>query len=164
MKLRHEASYAAGPDAVYAALTDEQFLVRKSEAIEATDITASVERTAEGAAVQLRRTVELHLPGFAKKLTGSHVTLVDEQRWRPAEVDGSRVASVSGTLGGHSGGLTGTVAITPAGPDASTVVVEGEVKVSVPIVGGRIEKLITGLVRDMLDSDQRVLTAWLAER
>jgi len=165
MKIRHEAKYAASADAVFAALVDAEFLTRKSEAIRAADIGVSTEPTAEGGAVTtLRRRVELDLPGFAKKaLGGGTVMLVDTQEWKPADPDGNRTAAASGTLEGHSGGFAGTVSILATGAEIATVVVEGDVKISVPLIGGKLEKMTAGMITNMLDSDQRVLTTWLAE-
>jgi hypothetical protein len=164
MKIRHAAKYAAGATAVFAALTDPQFLTRKSEAIKATDISASADPVADGSAVTtLRRKVDLELPGFAKKaLGGGGIMIVDKQEWGPPDADGNRTAAASGTMEGHSGGFHGTVSILGDGPDSATVVVEGDVKVSMPLIGGKIEKMVAGLITKMLDSDQRVLTKWLA--
>jgi hypothetical protein len=165
MKLRHEATYDADVAAVFAALTDPDFLVRKSEAVKATGIRVSAEPTDDGGvATTLARTVEVDLPGIAKKaLGGGRVTFVDAQQWRPADAFGSRTASAEGMLEGHGPGFIGTVSVVGDDSGKATVIVDGNVEVRVPLVAGRLEKIVVGLVTKMLDSDQRELTRWLAE-
>jgi len=162
MQIRHEAIYDADAATVRAMLTSEEWNIAKSEAIDASDITVSVEpRTDGGAAVKLVRTVSPDLPGFAKKVVGNRVTLVDDQQWPPADADGGCTATATGTLEGHSSGFRGTLRIEPRG-EKTAVMAVGEVKVSVPLIGGKLEKMVAGMIADMLDSDERVAHSWLA--
>ena len=57
--------------------------------------------------------------------------------------------------------MTGTIRLTPAG--AGTLeVVELSIKVGIPLVGGKIEKLVAEMLGKALDKEHEVGQEWLA--
>jgi len=59
---------------------------------------------------------------------------------------------------------SGTIELRAAGPDRTTRVVAGELKVKFPILGGIAERIIYGKAKDILDEEARVFEKYLRER
>ena len=56
--------------------------------------------------------------------------------------------------------ITGTIRLEPSGA-GTTEVVELEIKVKVPLIGGKLEKLMAEKVKAGMDIEQGVGTTWL---
>lgn len=96
-----------------------------------------------------------HVPSFARKFVGEEIPIVQQEDWV-----GDAHADVSVTIPGKPGDMTGTLDLAQVGED----VVESvrlRVKVSLPLVGGRIEDLIAGLLTHAFRAENRVGVKWL---
>lgn len=151
--LRKELPYDASPDAVAAMLTDvafreevlaRQHVVRGSVTVEDRDVTIEQVWSATS------------LPSFARKVAGDEIVIVQEERW-----GAPTTADVRVTIPGKPGDMTGTTRLTPAG-DGTVQVVEMTIKVGIPLVGGKIEKLIADMLGKALDREHQVGREWLA--
>ena len=60
--------------------------------------------------------------------------------------------------------LGGVFSVTPAGPGRCRREFRGEVKISVPLLGGKIEKLMVDQLRDAYDNAARVTRDFLARQ
>jgi hypothetical protein len=96
------------------------------------------------------------IPGFAKKFVGDEIQLVQTERWSDIEN-----AVVDVTIPGKPGRMSGTITLRESG-GTTTETVEMEIKVSIPLVGGRIESLIADLLRKALKAENRVGREYLA--
>ena len=98
------------------------------------------------------------IPSFAKKFVGSEINIVQEEEWSsPSD------ASLNVTIPGKPGEMRGTIALAEVdGGVTETVAVK--VKVSIPLVGGKIEDLIAGLLIKALKAENKVGRDWLAAR
>jgi hypothetical protein len=146
---------------VQALLTDPAFLERKFAASGATEISVSREETAEGGLrLVIRRRVTVDLPGFATKFIQPTNTVVQTEEWAPPTADGRRVCTYTVDVQGVPSRIDGTVTLSPDG-DATRQDVQAEVKVSIPLVGGKLEKLAvdsgTSLLRDEAEFTNREL-------
>jgi hypothetical protein len=65
------------------------------------------------------------------------------------------------SIPGKPGDLTGTARLVQSGPDAVETVAM-DVKVSIPLVGGKLEDLVAGLMRDAFRAENKVGLKWLA--
>ena len=63
---------------------------------------------------------------------------------------------------GKPGQLRGTVTLTERGGE-TVKIVDGDIKVSIPLVGGKLEGLIGDLFRSALRAESRVGARWLAD-
>ncbi len=90
------------------------------------------------------------LPGFARKFVGDEINLVQSEQW--SDLDKGTVDVV---IPGKPGHMRGTIRLREAG-GTTTETVEMEVKVSIPLVGGKIESLIADLLRKALKVENSV--------
>jgi uncharacterized protein YndB with AHSA1/START domain len=138
MTLDH--TYASDVETVYALITAPEFMNRKYTAVGGTNV--AVDRTdddAGGCELVTRRTVTVDLPGFAKRVMQPSNTAVQIERWAAATSDGQRVCTYTVEVQGMPSRISGTVTLTPVG-DSTRQIVDADVKVSIPLLGGRLEK------------------------
>ena len=96
------------------------------------------------------------IPSFAKRFVGDEIQLVQTERW--SDIENARVDVV---IPGKPGQMSGTVTLRESG-GTTTETVEMEVKVSIPLVGGKIEALIADLLRKALKVENAVGRKYLA--
>jgi len=96
------------------------------------------------------------VPSFAKKLVGNEIPIVQEETWSS---DGD--AKILVTIPGKPGDMKGTASIVQQGDDVVEYV-DLTVKVSIPLVGGKIEDLIAGLLLKGFGAENKVGVKWLA--
>jgi len=157
MKFTHELVYAADAASVYAMLAEHEFRERVCEAQGAThcDITVETDGAGLQVVVDQRRPTE-GVPGFAAKLVGDEVRIRTKESWADA-----RNARLEVTVPGRPGRFEGGIRLTgEAGRTVQSVT--GEVTVAIPLLGGRLEQLIAGVLGNALDVEQGVARAWLA--
>ena len=159
MKFRTELSYDAPPADVFAMLSDPAFRERVCEAQHAVSHDVTIEAAGAGVNVTLETEQNTSgLPSIAKKIVGDTTRAILEETWK----DGSG-ASVSITAPGKPTNATGTVRLVEAGA-GTTEVVELDVKVKVPLIGGKLEKLMVDSIKEGYDIEQQVGRDWLAGR
>ena len=128
-------------DRVFALLTDPEFLERKFAAGGAKDISVDHEDLADGTVrVTTRRHVTVDLPGFAKKFIQPTNSLLQTETWDAAGPGEPRICRYRVDVQGVPSHIDGTVTLTPEG-DTTRQDIEAKVKVSIPIVGGKLEGL-----------------------
>jgi hypothetical protein len=156
MRLRHELAYDAPPADVVAMLTDPLFWDKVGDATGALSSKATVD--ADGAATRVVIDQEqevVGVPSFAKKFVGDSTRAITTQVWT-----GSR-ASYQVATPGKPTSMTGTATVAENGT-GSTLTYDLEVKASVPLIGGKLEKLVVELTTEGFEKEQAVGAAWLA--
>lgn len=159
MKFRHEISYDAPLADVFAMLSDPEF---RQESAKATGVvSADVSITpnggdSEGISVRIDQVQPTDgVPSFAKKFAGDTTRAVQREEWSsPAG------GTISIETPGKPASIKGTVKLTESG-GRTTETVEAEVKVKVPLVGGKIEALMAERMADGLDKEHAVGVSWL---
>jgi Protein of unknown function (DUF2505) len=96
------------------------------------------------------------IPGFARRFVGDEINLLQTEQWSDIET-----ATVGVVIPGKPGQMTGTISVRESG-GTTTESVEMEIKVSIPLVGGKIESLIADLQRKALRAENAVGRAYLA--
>jgi hypothetical protein len=96
------------------------------------------------------------VPSFAKKLVGDEIPIVQQETWTSPTA-----ADVIVTIPGKPGDMKGTIRIEQRGADVAQVV-QLTVKVSFPLIGGKIEDLIAGLLSKAFRAENKVGMKWLA--
>ena len=147
---------------VFALMSDPGFLERKYDALGARDIRVESVDDRDGAPrIVTRRTVTVDLPGFAKKVMQPTNALVQTDDWAPEAADGSRVCTYLVELQGVPSRIQGTVTL--RGEHGRTRQdVEARVTVSVPLLGGRLERFAVGNAERQLQEEADVTTGELA--
>jgi hypothetical protein len=149
MKFRHDLEYDAAPDEVHAMLADRAFREKVCVAIRSVRHTVAVSPDGQSMSVLIDQTQPAKgIPSFAQKFVGDEIRVVQEESW----TDGSG-ADLSVTIPGKPGHLKGAIRLET---------VSGDIKVSIPLLGGKLEALIGDLLGAALDTEERVGRAWLA--
>lgn len=157
MRLRHELRYQAAVEDVLAMLTDPAYWDRVAVATGALSSTTTVERAGEQVRVHTEQEQAVAgVPSFAKKFVGESTTALKQQTWT-----GHRSTFEVETPGKPTH-ISGTAELTARGAEV-VLAYDLEVKASVPLVGGRLEKLVAELTTAGLDKEHAVGTAWLEE-
>ena len=95
------------------------------------------------------------VPGFAKKFAGETTRAVQKEEWSsPAG------GTITIETPGKPTSIHGTLALSESG-GRTTETLEVEVKVKVPLIGGKLEKLMGDLVAAGMDKEHVAGEAWL---
>lgn len=96
------------------------------------------------------------LPSFATKFVGPEINIVQREVWTSAEY-----ADLHVTIPGKPGKMVGSISLVEDG-GTTTETVAGEITVNIPLVGGKIEKLIADMLRKALRAEEQVARDYLA--
>lgn len=144
-------------DQVKAMLADPEF--RKAVAAYQQTLRSDVTVTPEGEGLRIRFEY-VHgtdrVPSFAKKLVGDEIVIVQEELWAADDT-----AAVVVTIPGKPGDMTGQGALAQQGDDVVETI-DLTIKVGIPLVGGKIEDLIAGLLAKAFRAENKVGLRWLA--
>jgi hypothetical protein len=140
-RVRHDLVYEAPASEVLAMLHDASF---REEVCDATGVIRhNVTVTENGAATEVRieqvQTAQ-GIPSFAKKFVGDEIEIVQNETW----TDDTH-ADVEVTIPGKPGHMRGTATLVESG-GTTTEQVDLEIKVNIPLVGGKIESLIADML------------------
>jgi uncharacterized protein YndB with AHSA1/START domain len=128
-------------DSVYALVTDPEFLERKFAAGGAKDVSVDHEDTPDGGVLlTIRRHVTVDLPGFAKRFIQPTNALLQTETWQQAGPGEPATCRYRVDVQGVPAHIDGTMTLTPDG-DGTRQDIQAKVKVSIPMVGGKLEKL-----------------------
>lgn len=136
MDLQTEYEFDADPDAVYAMLTDPEFVRRKSEDAGHSEISVDI----DGGRIVCRRNVAVDVPGALKKLLSPTNTVTQTDEWEDP-VDGVRHGTWKVEIKGVPLSLSGAMELAAADGGGSIEVITGRIKASIPLLGGKLEKL-----------------------
>lgn len=164
MRYHHAMIYEASAGRVYAMLTDPAFQAKRAQAGQPEHAEASVVAgPGDGASIDVTRRMAVDLPGFIAKLAGGKVTLHEVQVWRDSggSSDPVRDGTIKATMAGQPGGVVGTLRIDEAG-GSTTVSLDAEISVKVPLVGGRIERFVAEMLDRLLAYEETLGREWLA--
>lgn len=155
MKIRHELTYAASPSEVYQMRADPVFRAKVCEAMDTLSYDVDVDDASE-----LVVTIDMvqhtqGVPGFAKRVVGDETRVIQTERW-PELHNGH----IEVEIPGKPGHIRGTLSLADQGA-GSVYVFDGEAKMGIPLIGGRLEGLIEKLFVAGMDTEQQVAAAWL---
>ncbi|MCW2829824.1 MAG: hypothetical protein JWP31_516 [Aeromicrobium sp.] len=150
MKLNESFSYAgADVEAVYGLITDETFRTESCGNQGAHEYEVTVDKTGEGATVTVVRTQDADMPDFVKKLTGNTVKVKQTEVWGAPDSSGNRTADVKVSIIGQPAEMNGKAKLFAKG-DATEFTLDGDVKVSIPFIGKKIEPEVAKAIRASL--------------
>ena len=152
MRLLHEHAYDAPASEVFAMLVDPGFRKKVAAATDAISCDAAY---GNGTLIVREDQQVKGVPGFAKKFVGESTKAIHTEVW----TDGTSATFEIETPGKPTH-ITGNTTLSEAG-GRTTQVYDLEVKASVPIIGGKLEKLVHDLTRDGFVKEHKVGEAWL---
>ncbi|RKT57936.1 DUF2505 domain-containing protein [Saccharothrix australiensis] len=147
---------------VYSALVDDAYLRDRLAALGGVGAElVAFNRTDTTTSYQLRQGIPAEkLPSVARGVLGGDLLIDRAESWTEAGYAGT----VEVTLGGVPGRLDGTITLADAAGGGSELTLVGQVKVGIPLVGGKLESLIVEQVAVLLDKEAEFTTEWLARR
>lgn len=157
MDISSRAEFAAPVEEVFAMMTDQAYLEELCRESQARRYEASVTGTTT------RTSRVLPAPTAAARFTGPEVTVVEDTAWGPAAGDGSWTARVDLTIQGQPVRMLGTMSLVAGGP-GTIAELTGELKVSIPILGRKLEESSAPAVLAGFRTQQKVGGMWLARR
>ncbi|WP_460402010.1 DUF2505 domain-containing protein [Actinophytocola sediminis] len=161
--LEHRTAFPTPVATVYSTLVDEAFLRARLRQIGGKNATLLTHtRTGDDVAFTIRQGVEAtRLPSAARSVLRGDLVVERAERWRP---DGQRYAAdTSVTINGVPGEIRGQSRIGDQ-RDGSLLVIRAEVRVNIPLVGGKLEKVVAEQVTKLLTAEAEFAEKWLAER
>lgn len=155
MDISSQAEFVTDPATVYAMMITKEYLEKVCEASHAQAHEVSV----TGSSTQTSRT--LPAPAVAARFTGPTLTVVEDIAWGEPSADGTRVGALSMTVPGQPLSMKGTMTIAPGG--AGTVLtLKSELKVSIPLLGKKMEQGAAPAITSGFRTHQSVGSAWIA--
>jgi hypothetical protein len=150
-RLVHELTYDAPMADVATMLADPAFREEVCDQQGVLRHLVSVETDDTGTEVTIDQVQAAHgIPSFARKFVGDEINIVQEETWATPDEGVIRV-----TIPGKPGEISGTARLTESG-GVTTEKVDLTVKVNIPLVGGKIEGLISDLLLKALRAENHV--------
>lgn len=161
---RREVQYAAEVDAIWRMLCDRAAWEAKYAAVGASDVRwLTFEVTAEAATITSERTVPADIPAAARSVVGDSARVTQTEQWRRT-ADGLQ-AELDVSTRGAPGGTTGTMRVTPDPdvPGYSRWAVNLTIAVPVPLLGGKLERVMEAELDRNFRAEEPVIGRWLAD-
>jgi hypothetical protein len=158
MRFRHEMRYDATAAEVFAMLADPAFRKKSADAmgVISAEISITPADVGEGMDVHIDQVQPTTgVPGFAKRFAGETTRAVQVEEW-----SSGRQATISIRTPGKPTSIEGTLDLTESA-DVTTETMEAEIRVKVPLIGGKLESLMADLVATGMEKEHAVGTAWL---
>jgi hypothetical protein len=97
------------------------------------------------------------VPSFAHRFVGDDIHIVQEEEWTSPGAP----AALKVTIPGKPGHMQGSIRLTEV-DGGVTETVHVDIRVGIPLVGGKIEGLISDLLEQALVAENRVGREWLS--
>lgn len=161
MKVSEQYAYDASPDAVWAMMIDSGFRDDVCRATGASSWEVGIDADERGGTVKVSRVVPAGVSDAVRKLVGETVTIVEQETWGPARSDRTRSADVLLEVHKQPARMEATRTVSASG-GGSSLHVAGELTVSLPFVGRRIEEELAKAVTAALQTEHDVGRRYLA--
>jgi hypothetical protein len=161
-RFEHRATYSQPAGTVYATLVDRAFLDERLRALGGKGAAVvAYEGSGDQVNVKLRQGLDAErLPGAVRAILKGDLIVEREERWQ-REGD-THVATARATISGVPGEINSRIRVGAVG-DGAEVVTTAEVKVGIPLVGGKLEGVIAEQVGKLLAAEAEFAGKYLAE-
>ncbi|CAM2983910.1 DUF2505 domain-containing protein [Prescottella defluvii] len=158
--IEHSAQYPQPVATVHAALTDEGYWQARLREVGGPGATLDEITVGDGTIdVAMTQSVPAeHLPAVVTKIRPGDLIITRTESWGALQGDRA-VGTFSAQVEGAPGELRGTMTLTSDGT-GSLLVMDGEVEVKMPLIGGKIESVIAGQVLELLDAEEDFTGQW----
>ncbi|HVM26543.1 MAG TPA: DUF2505 domain-containing protein [Mycobacteriales bacterium] len=154
--VRSEQQTSGDVETVFGVLSDESWAARKDEALHDGSRVVRRDVTPDGGVtLVVSRELPAGVPGFLERFLPQDGRVVQTDAWGPPHGE-TRSGTWRVDIPGAPATLGGTMRLEPT-PTGSRYVIEGEVTVKVPLVGGRAESFIAGMVEKLAAKEAAVL-------
>lgn len=144
-------------------LSDPAFIDHRVEASRPLKYEASTSGSARGPLViKTRRTLPTtRIPDAFKRFVGQGIELELSEGWAAPDTAGNRDGELTLNVVGLPAKASGSVALRATGTDSCTLSYSGDLSVSIPLVGGKVEKVAVEAVSQALEVEKRATLEWL---
>ena len=154
MAFSGDQTYDAAVDDVFALFTDPDVVRARYEAAGDRDIEIlECGPQGDGFVIRTSRTVDVDLPGFARKVLKPTNTMLQVDTWSARDLDGARDADFAIEVKGSPVKVSGEARIEPTGDGATRHTVDGKLDVKVPLIGGKVASWAEGPSQQRLDAE-----------
>lgn len=160
-KISAQMQLNADAAAVFALLSNESYIIDKSERMAGSNVQALVTESGDGTVIENKRSLPADVPGFVKKFVGSTVDVTEIHEWGPAAADGSREGTWSVSFSGTPVTAGGSQSMRPSA-SGTVVELDGEIKASIPLLGGKIEEFARDQMVEAVHTEAQIANEWLA--
>ena len=159
--MKFEQIYPTDVTTIRAMLVNPAYIQARAVATGALTIESSVATEPNGqTTVVITRSLPSEMPAFAAAIVSDTLTITETQVWQPeflGQCFGNFLVTFSAPLT-----FTGTASITT--DEANTVITtEGDLKASIPFMGGKVENLAKEQTQRYLRKEQEFALTWLCE-
>jgi hypothetical protein len=158
------ADYEGTVEEVHRAFSERDYWLARLAESGVDDSTLESMRVSDGTidVVTLQVVRSHNLPGLVTQLHRGDLCIRREENWGPI-TDGTATASIAGSILDAPVNLSGTAVLSPiAGSGGARVEFRVTVQVRIPIVGGKVEKLLGDVLTSLVAGEQRFTTTWIA--
>lgn len=156
-RVRHTQDLAAPVERVFELLTSPRWVqLRRERFQDGTELLRHEPAPDGGVLVEVRRELPAGAPGFLVRFLPQDGGVRESADWDAPGADGARRGTWRADLPGAPARLGGTLRLEPAA-GGSRYTVEGEVQVSVPLVGGRAEAFVAEMVQTLAGKEGELL-------
>ena len=156
-------TYPASPARTAQMLADPAYQEERVGRAGLNDASVDVAQRGQGFVSTISGTIQpSQLPSVASRLVRSAVSFTVAESWGEPKDDGSRSGGYDVTIKNAPVKVSATSTMSPAG-EATTVTVDVDLKVTVPLVGKTIEEKAMGMVGRVVADEERRAADWLAE-
>jgi hypothetical protein len=103
-----------------------------------------------------------NVAALVKQLHRGDVCVRREETWGPL-TDRAATASIVGTIVNTPVHVSGTAELSPIARSAARLAYRLSVKVNIPIIGGKVERLIGTQLAELVSREQRLTAEWIAD-
>jgi hypothetical protein len=145
----------ADVETTFAAISSDGWAAAKAAKLNDGSEVVKREESGGGVTLVVSRKLPDGIPGFLQKILPADGRVTQTDVWAAAK-DGTRTGTWKADTPGSPAKVAGTMRLEPAA-SGCTYVVEGEVKVSVPLIGGKAEDVAVGMTKKLTSSEAEVL-------
>jgi hypothetical protein len=166
MHVRAEITYPTGsPDEVFSLAVDKDFRAAVCAATHALEHHVEIDDPGPDGRIQVivERTLPADVPDVIRPFVGKTITVVQTELWAAPGGDGVRTADLLIQIKGQPAEMKGTQIIERDGAGARQRI-SGDLKVSVPFFGGKIEAEVAKAILAAAAKEQETGREWLSRR
>lgn len=157
MQVNAEIFYPASPELVFAMLVDRSFQERVCEATGALRHDVQIQQESGTAVITTRRELPTHdIPDYARSFVGPTLEVLRVDRWEVPDADGNRDGRVTVEIKGAPIRLNGSLSLRADNVGGTKQVVAGDLKASIPLLGGKMEKAAEPALMSAIRKEQEV--------
>lgn len=142
--------------------TDKRYFERKYQALEVADFAVTDHRLfAEIFSIdfRFRAAGATHIPDFAKRFVGDAIRVKQAERWQIAQ----RKGSIDIDIAGAPVSVHADMQLSAKGAKQSMLKLDWTIRCGVPLLGGKVEKLIAEDVRRRAEADGAISARLVSE-